>query len=356
VTKSGSTKFHGTVYDFARNDAFDANAFFRNLQGQSKAKLRFNQFGGNLGGPAYIPKISSRARPKLFFFFNFEGTRATRPNGAAFVDIPGAEMLAGDMSKVWRTTRINSTQFLTGTVFAPGSITRDAAGNLTGGDAYPGNIVPKSVFSRQTPAFMKLLTAVDRSKGTPTPNVAENVRVPLNDSYLFYKNAKVARVDYNLSSKTNVFVRWADDAQNESTGLGIFTTTSYPIFPEYRKKPGASWSANVVSVVSPTMTNEFIFAYNHLTNSVSPSRNSTRGPTWITSSPRGAVALPTAGPADSPVTKPAGLAKAGLSQSPTTTPSTTINMSSNSASSPIRISTGRSLVGPMPRISISAPV
>ncbi len=65
-----------------------------------------------------------------------------------------------------------------------------------------------------------------------------------------------------------MFVRWADDAQNESTGLGIFTTTSYPVFPEYRKRPGASWSANVVSVVSPTMTNEFIFAYNHLTQVV----------------------------------------------------------------------------------------
>ncbi len=268
VTKSGSSKFHGTVYDFARNDAFDANNFFRNLQGQGKAKLRFNQFGGNLGGPAYIPKISSRAKPKLFFFFNFEGTRATRPNGNPFVDVPGPEMLNGDFSKVWRTTRINSTQFLTGTVFAPGSITRDAAGNLTGGDAYPGNIVPKSVWSKQAPAFLKLLNAIDRSQGSPTPGVAENVRVPLNDSYLFYKNAKVARVDYNLSAKTNVFVRWADDAQNESTGLGIFTTTSYPVFPEYRKKPGASWSANVVSVVSPSMTNEFIFAYNHLTQVV----------------------------------------------------------------------------------------
>src|SRR5689334_9545696 len=58
-TKSGGSQFHGTAYEFLRNDAFDANNFFRNLQGQPKAKLRFDQFGGNLGGPVYIPKLST---------------------------------------------------------------------------------------------------------------------------------------------------------------------------------------------------------------------------------------------------------------------------------------------------------
>lgn len=68
-TKSGGSQFHGTLYEFIRNDAFDANSFFRNAQGQSKAKLRFNQFGGNLGGPILIPNFSTGDHKKLFFFF-----------------------------------------------------------------------------------------------------------------------------------------------------------------------------------------------------------------------------------------------------------------------------------------------
>src|SRR5205085_10440034 len=45
-TKSGGSQFHGTAYEFIRNDAFDANSFFRNQQGQARAKLRYDQFGG----------------------------------------------------------------------------------------------------------------------------------------------------------------------------------------------------------------------------------------------------------------------------------------------------------------------
>ncbi len=274
TTKSGTRQFHGTAYDFARNDALDANSFFRNLQNQPKAKLRYNQFGGNIGGPAYIPRISTRAKTKLFFFFNFEGTRATRPNGPAFVDAYRPELLAGDFSKLFRfnangsPVNIAGTSFNTGTVFQPGTIVRNAAGNITGGIPFPNNIVPANLWSKNAQAFLKVLNRLDRSNAPPTPNVPEDVRVPLNDSYLFYKNGKVARVDYNLSPKTNIFIRWADDAQRESTGLGIFSTTSFPVFPEYRKKPGASWGLNVVNVVSANMTNEFVFTYNHLTQVV----------------------------------------------------------------------------------------
>jgi hypothetical protein len=66
-TKSGTQNFHGTLYEFNRNDAYDANNFFNNLQGVGKSKLRFNQFGGNLGGPLLLPKISPPSNKKLFF-------------------------------------------------------------------------------------------------------------------------------------------------------------------------------------------------------------------------------------------------------------------------------------------------
>ncbi len=67
VTRSGTNDFHGTLFEFLRNDALDANDFFSNKNGLGKSPLRWNQFGGNLGGPL--------RKNKLFFFFNYEGAQ-----------------------------------------------------------------------------------------------------------------------------------------------------------------------------------------------------------------------------------------------------------------------------------------
>lgn len=70
TTKSGTNQFHGTLFEFFRNDKLDANSFFSNLAGVPKPPLRWNQFGANLGGPI--------KHNKLFFFFNYEGAQATQ--------------------------------------------------------------------------------------------------------------------------------------------------------------------------------------------------------------------------------------------------------------------------------------
>ncbi len=67
ITKSGEKDFHGDVWEFVRNDIFNANSFFRNATGQSKPNLKQNQYGATLGGPV--------RRDKLFFFGSFQGTR-----------------------------------------------------------------------------------------------------------------------------------------------------------------------------------------------------------------------------------------------------------------------------------------
>jgi outer membrane receptor protein involved in Fe transport len=70
VTRSGSNTFHGTLFEFFRNDKLNANDFFSNLNGQPRPPLRWNQYGANLGGPI--------KRDKLFFFFNYEGDQVER--------------------------------------------------------------------------------------------------------------------------------------------------------------------------------------------------------------------------------------------------------------------------------------
>ncbi len=69
VTKSGTNSFHGTAYDYLRNNFFDANTFFNNEQGIPVPVLKRNQFGGTVGGPI--------VKDKLFFFFSYEGQRET---------------------------------------------------------------------------------------------------------------------------------------------------------------------------------------------------------------------------------------------------------------------------------------
>src|SRR5438093_3648142 len=67
VTRTGDNDFHGDVWEFLRNDIFNANSFFRNAAGQPRATLKQNQFGGTIGGPI--------KRDKLFFFGSYQGTR-----------------------------------------------------------------------------------------------------------------------------------------------------------------------------------------------------------------------------------------------------------------------------------------
>jgi len=270
-TKSGGAQFHGTAYEFFRNDALDARLPF-DTTGRLP-KLRFNQFGGNLSGPVYLPKISTPSNKKLFFFFNYEGTRATRPNGnTPYIDIPSAQILSGDLSPLYRPGFIQNngvaTQYQNGTVFMPGTVQRNSSGQIIGGTPFPGNIIPQSLWNQNASAFIKLLSIPNRALATPTPGSPELVRFPQLDTYRFHKDGLVARVDYNISPNMNFFFRWADDGNHEEQGLGIFGSTPYPIYPQYREKPGASWSWNLINVISPQTTNEFIFARNHLTQVV----------------------------------------------------------------------------------------
>lgn len=78
VTRSGRSRYSGSLYDFARHEQFDANDWFNNQAGRSKLPLRQHQFGGTLGGPIARPGRTP-ARPRAFFFASYEGLRLRQP-------------------------------------------------------------------------------------------------------------------------------------------------------------------------------------------------------------------------------------------------------------------------------------
>jgi hypothetical protein len=91
LTRSGTNDFHGSAFDYLRNEAFDANNWFNNYFGQAKQVLRQNDFGGTFGGPVRIPALYD-GKDKTFFFVSYEGLRLTLPQAAAIQYVPDTYM------------------------------------------------------------------------------------------------------------------------------------------------------------------------------------------------------------------------------------------------------------------------
>ena len=83
ITKSGTNQFHGSLYEFVRNDHFDARNFFSLVV----PKLRRNQFGGSFGGPVMLPHLYN-GRDKTFFFVSYEGLRERKANTISSLVVP----------------------------------------------------------------------------------------------------------------------------------------------------------------------------------------------------------------------------------------------------------------------------
>jgi len=93
VTRSGTNEWHGTAFDYLRNDVFDANDWFNDLAKLPKPALRQNDFGGTLGGPIEIPHLYN-GKNKTFFFFSYEGLRLLQPQAATVQFVPDAALRA----------------------------------------------------------------------------------------------------------------------------------------------------------------------------------------------------------------------------------------------------------------------
>jgi hypothetical protein len=87
TTRSGSNDWHGSLFDYFRNDVLDANNWFSNYTGTPKPAERQNNFGGTLGGPLLLPGIYN-GKDKTFFFFSYEGLRLRIPQSGLVTDVP----------------------------------------------------------------------------------------------------------------------------------------------------------------------------------------------------------------------------------------------------------------------------
>jgi len=281
-TKSGANQFHGTAYEYFRNQALDAKCVLCNTL---QPALRYNQFGGNFSGWVPVPKLSTRQNKRLFFFYNREMTRRNLP-GSNFEDVPNATILSGNFSPwLLNTNMTYAPQFKNGTVFEPGTVTRDGSGNITGGIPFPNNTVPQSMWNPMSAGLLKIYTGIPGYASLPAAPNLGYVRYYYNNPDDLVKNQDLLRVDYAISAKMNSFFRWVNDYQKETIQNGIWTGEPFPMQPQARPKPGSSWAWNLVTTFTPTVASETILSYNHQSQSLSvvgnnPISRNTLGANW----------------------------------------------------------------------------
>ena len=299
-TKSGGQQFHGTAYEFNRNTDYDANDWFSKHEGLDRSVMHFNQFGGNVGGYIPLPKISPRNNKKAFFFFNYEGTRASMPNGSTYYTMPAPQMLGldstgsqsldyADLSPMYRSGNmctysgssvctpiqdVHGNAITNGSAFVPGTVTYNSYGEIQSGEVYAENHIPISAIKSSNSQYQAMLNDIMPGyKGNFNRSYYDNgyndkMQVNYQDTYSFRKNQYVVRIDYNFGAKANAFFRYVDDRQHEQKNFGIFAGPSFPVTPEYREKPGKSWAWELANVISPTLTNEVSVGWLHLSQVV----------------------------------------------------------------------------------------
>jgi hypothetical protein len=181
VSKSGSNEYHGTAYEFLRNNKLDANNFFNNRAGINIPIYKQNDFGASAGGPVLIPKVYN-GKNKTFFFFSAEMFRNRAGANGFSQTVPTPEMYTGDFSN-WVDK--NNKQI---PIFDPTSQVKNADGTYTR-QPFPGNKIPSKLFDPISQAALAAYTA----NGILKPN---NGAAPGTLAYV--------QNNYFVSSGTNV--------------------------------------------------------------------------------------------------------------------------------------------------------
>jgi hypothetical protein len=200
--KSGTNTFHGDVFEFIRNDKFNANSwqngFLPNPQGTiglPKAKMRWNLFGGTIGGPII--------KSKLFFFADYEGSRFDHPPAASGLTVLSTAERAGDFSALLTPTSANPNGVQIYDPCTPGTGVSGTPCVLSGNPVpFQGNIIPPN---RLDNAFKVLMASSLYPQ--PTPG-APNSAVILNGSQN-NDDQEDFKVDYNVSAKDRLFARYS---------------------------------------------------------------------------------------------------------------------------------------------------
>ncbi len=233
-TKSGTSQFHGDVYEFVRNEAFNARNYFES----SVPPYHKNDFGYTIGGPIFIPDHYNTSKQKTFFFWSQEWRKESVPGQVFNVPVPSAAERSGNFTDLCSN---------------PGGMSANPDCPHVPGtnDPFPNNIVPVTTVGQGLLPLIPIANA-----GIPgaalynaSPTQPTNWREEL------------FRVDQNFGSKVRAMFRYTHDSWNTITPTTIYTGSSFPTVQTNFVGPAVSMVARVIWNPSSTLVNEFVASY-----------------------------------------------------------------------------------------------
>lgn len=243
ITRSGTSDLHGGLYEFFRNDDLNANSFFNKVTAPAtpRPRLRYNDFGGTVGGPVWIPKIYEQ-KNKTFFFFSDEARRiVTYSNPTATVPYSG--MTSGQFNHVvctqWAST--NGT---------PGPCT-----------AY-GTSIPSTSFDPVSTAYVK-----DLFSKFPAPNLVTATNpfgYIANLANIFNFREDMVKIDQVFSPKFTVNGKFLYDTNPTIEAGGLFTSMPVNgIATTSTHSPGRQYNLAATYSLNPKLLIEAGYRYSH---------------------------------------------------------------------------------------------
>ena len=240
VTKSGTKDFHGSVYEFFRNDKLDATDFFLNSSGTPKSELRYNNFGYTFGGPFWIPGLYNTDKSKDFFFASYEGRRIVQGN-VATDNVPTLRQRNGILDPTCSVTPAPCTP----QPADPEELPLSGEANVN-----PSQIDPnaKAILDRY-----------------PLPNASyanAGFNFIASENTGTIDNVELYRWDHNFSEKATLMVRY----MGEDQGLGginsqLWGDDNFPSVNSDWAFTAKNAVAKFTYLISPRMVNDFQFGF-----------------------------------------------------------------------------------------------
>jgi len=252
--KSGGNKFHGSVWEFNRNDVFDANNYFSKYGKSSPAaynkipELRQNIFGGNLGGPVKIPHVYGEGKQKTFFFVNEEWRRIVQgSNPSSTKAIPALDFPknAGPNGLTYVAPAFDAGRTLIAPMLpnnAAFTAAEKAAGLTPGG---PMTVIPTSLFDANAVTYLG--TGIFPAPNSAGDLFAGSAKTPIN------VQETIVRVDHQVNDKWQILGHYIHDAVSQGAVA-----------------PMVGWSGGSYPTITSTFTNPSNSAAIKLTGSVTP--------------------------------------------------------------------------------------
>ena len=175
VTKNGTSKFHGGLYYYFRNEDLNANTFFDKYGLTpstyiARPRYRYNTAGGAIGGPIFWPHHFNRDKSKLFFFVSIEDSPITQPDGLKYYTVPTLLQTQGNFSATYNQGTATQTSATLINIAYPGQNSSTISGGCPvngtpNSHCVPGNIIPSGYIDAQTQSL--LTTMYKNTLGAP---------------------------------------------------------------------------------------------------------------------------------------------------------------------------------------------